>query len=58
MDWAADDSVKLLAFITGSCMLLGTYALTRLRRRVCGTLDRWGREAIENWTPAVPASRK
>jgi hypothetical protein len=50
--------VKLLAFITGTCMLLGTYALTALRRRVGGTLDRWGRERVDRWSPAMPTAPK
>ncbi len=50
--------VKLLAFITGTCMLLGTYALTALRRRVGGTLDRWGREPVDRWSPAMPTAPK
>jgi hypothetical protein len=50
--------VRLLAFITGTVMLLGTYALTALRRRVGGTLDRWGREPVDRWSPAMPTAPK
>jgi hypothetical protein len=50
--------VKLLAFITGTCMLLGSYALTALRRRVGGTLDRWGRERVDRWSPVMPTAPK
>ena len=50
--------VKLLAFITGACMLLGTYALTALRRRLGGMLDRWGREPVDRWSPAMPTAPK
>jgi hypothetical protein len=50
--------VKLLAFITGTVMLLGTYALTALRRRVGGTLDRWGRERVDRWNPVMPTAPK
>ena len=50
--------VKLLALITGTCMLLGTYALTALRRRVGGMLDRWGRDPVDRWSPALPSSSK
>jgi len=50
--------VRLLAFITGTFMLLGTYALTALRRRVGGTLDRWGREPVDRWSPAMPTAPK
>jgi hypothetical protein len=50
--------VKLLAFITGTCMLVGTYALTALRRRVGDVLDRWGREAVDRWSPIMPTAPK
>jgi hypothetical protein len=50
--------VKLIAFITGTCMLLGTYALTVLRRRLGGLLHGWGREPVERWSPAIPTSSK
>ena len=50
--------VRLLAFITGTCMLLGTYALTALRRRVGGVLDRWGREPVDRWSRVMPTVPK
>ncbi|HSD11331.1 MAG TPA: hypothetical protein VLF14_10115 [Candidatus Binatia bacterium] len=50
--------MKLLAFITGSCMLFGTYALTSLRRRVGRMLDRWGRESPDHWSPVIPTAPK
>jgi hypothetical protein len=52
--------VKLLAFITATCMLLGTYALTELRRRVGCTLDRWSREPVDSWSAVMstPTSPK
>ncbi len=50
--------MKLLAFITGTSMLLGTYALTALRRRVGGMLDRWGREPVDRWNPVMPTAPK
>jgi len=53
-----DALVKLLAFITGTSMLLGTYALTALRRRVGGMLDRWGREPVDRWNPTMPTAPK
>jgi hypothetical protein len=53
-----DALVKLLAFITGTSMLLGTYALTALRRRVGGMLDRWGREPVDRWNPVMPTAPK
>jgi hypothetical protein len=39
-------------------MLLGTYVLTALRRRVGGLLDGWGREPVDRWSPAIPTSSK
>jgi hypothetical protein len=50
--------VKLLAFISASWMLLGTYALTALRRRVDRMLDRWGRDPVDRWTPVMPTAPK
>jgi hypothetical protein len=50
--------VKLLAFITGTCMLLGSYALAALRRRVGGMLNRWDREPVDRWSPVMPTSPK
>ena len=50
--------MKLLAFITATCMLLGTYALTALRRRLGGMLDNWGRDAVDRWSPAIPSPPK
>ena len=50
--------MKLIAFITATCMLLGTYALTSLRRRLAGVLDGWGREPVDRWSPVLPSSSK
>ncbi|MET0152906.1 MAG: hypothetical protein ABW298_09900 [Candidatus Binatia bacterium] len=50
--------MKLLAFITATCMLLGTYALASLRRRLGGLLEGWGREPVERLSPALPGSPK
>ena len=58
---AMDDQerfVKLLAFLTATCMLLATYALTALRRRLGGILDNWGHDAVDRWSPAIPSPRK
>jgi len=51
-------AMKLIAFITGTCMLLGTYALASLRRRLGGVLDGWGREPVDRWSPVLPSSSK
>jgi hypothetical protein len=48
--------VKLLAVITGTCMVLGTCALAALRHRLGGMLEGWGREAVDRWSPALPSS--
>ncbi|HUE38476.1 MAG TPA: hypothetical protein VMR29_03175 [Candidatus Binatia bacterium] len=48
--------MKLLAFITATCMLLGTYALTKLRHRLGGLLAGWGRESVDRWSPVMPSS--
>ena len=50
--------VKLLAFLTATCMLLATYALTALRRRLGGMLDAWGHDAVDRWSPAIPSPPK
>jgi hypothetical protein len=56
--WVLVVAMKLIAFITGTCMLLGTYALTSLRRRLGGVLDGWGREPVDRWSPVLPSSSK
>jgi len=50
--------VKLLAFITGTFMLLGTCVLAALRHRLGGMLEGWGRDSVERWSPspALPSS--
>jgi hypothetical protein len=53
--------VKLFAFLTAASMLLGTYVLSALRRRVGGMLDEWRRDArtaVERWSPVLPTSSK
>jgi hypothetical protein len=50
--------MKLIALITGTCMLLGTYALTSLHRRLVGVLDGWRREPVDRWSPVLPSSSK
>ncbi len=39
-------SLKLLAFLTASTMLLGTYLLATLRRRLGGVLEGWQSEPV------------
>jgi hypothetical protein len=39
-------SLKLLAFVTASSMLLGTYVLATLRRRLGGLLDGWQSDPV------------
>jgi hypothetical protein len=56
--WVLVVAMKLIAFITATCMLLGTYALTSLHRRLVGVLDRWGREPVDRWSPVLPSSSK
>jgi hypothetical protein len=50
--------MKLLALITATCMLLGSYALVSLRRRLGGLLEGWGREPVDRWSPVLPGSSK
>jgi hypothetical protein len=50
--------MKLLAFITATCMLLGTYALASLRRRLGGLLEGWGRDPVDRWSAVLPSSSK
>ena len=51
--WLELDAMKLLAFITGTCMLLGTFALTSLRRRLGDVLAGWGREPGRSLEPGT-----
>jgi len=39
-------SLKLLAFVTASSMLLGTYVLATLRRRLGGVLEGWQSDPV------------
>jgi hypothetical protein len=50
--------MKLLAFITAAGMLLGSYLLRTLHRRLGLVLEQWEREAVERWSAAVPTSPK
>jgi len=50
--------VKLLAFITAAGMLLGSYLLRSLRRRLGLVLDKWRGEPVERWSAALPTSPK
>ncbi len=50
--------MKLLAFITATCMLLATYALASLRRRLGGLLEGWRREPVDRWSAVLPTSSK
>jgi len=38
--------LKLLAFLTATIMLLGTYVLAALRRRLGGLLEAWQSEPV------------
>jgi hypothetical protein len=51
-------SMKLYALITATCMLLGSYALVALRRRLGNLLEGWGREPVDRWSPVLPGSSK
>jgi hypothetical protein len=53
--WMLVVAMKLIAFITATSMLLGTYAL---HRRLAGVLDGWGREPVDRWSPVLPSSSK
>lgn len=50
--------VKLLAFITAACMLLGTYVLRGLQRRLGGRLETWRRDPVDRWSAVMPGSSK
>ena len=50
--------VKLLVFIAAAGMLLGSYLLRSLRRRLGVVLEKWRREPMERWTAALPTSPK
>ena len=49
--------MKLLALITAAGMLLGSYLLRSLRRRLGLVLEKW-REPVERWSAALPTSPK
>ena len=48
--------VRLLALITGTCMLLATYILVVFRRRLGGMLDDWAREPVDQLSPVLPGT--
>jgi hypothetical protein len=50
--------VKLLAFITATGMLLGSYVLKSLHRRLGSVLEQWRRDPVDRWSAAVPTSPK
>ena len=50
--------MKILALITASFMLLATYVLTVLWRRVGAVLEDWDRDPVERWSAALPSSSK
>ena len=49
--------MKLLAFIAAASMLLGTYLLRGLQRRLGEVLEEWRRDPVDRWSPA-PSSTK
>lgn len=51
-------NMKLLAFIAAASMLLGSYLLRGLQRRLGEVLDEWGRDPLDRWSPAVPSATK
>jgi hypothetical protein len=50
--------VKILALITATFMLLATYVLTVLWRRVGAVLEAWDRDPVDRWSPVMPSSSK
>ncbi|MGH7899699.1 MAG: hypothetical protein ACREQQ_17220 [Candidatus Binatia bacterium] len=48
--------MRVLAVITGCCMVLGTYFLVVFRRRLGLMLEDWGREPVDRFSPVLPGT--